>query len=591
MPQVNATSTANWSYNGTSRLIKLGEYRNPQNLSATCSSITVLLGTGDGTFNYNQTVTGYGNPLTTHLSVNSDSGTYTSSDTTITKVIRPLRDSQGTYPDRWSCDPYTFVFSSAIVIPPYSTITIYIQGVGGALVFYRDASNAITLDVSWDNNTYTISYDSNGGSPAEIPSQEKPAGETVYIYEGEITREDYTFDYWEDDKGVVWLPGQAYTEDADLHLTAHWTYSGPGPDPTAGTYIVSYNSFGGTYVASTIGKIEAIYETDPETGEIVRDEEGNPIIIGYRNVPVTLGGPPTRTVYLTFNFDGGSGSPSQKSAKMTFQGWKDSRTGSTYQAGDSYNAGTTTMTAIWSSVRISGFPTPIRNNCRFDGWFSSPSRTGSAITSYTFSGSSTNNYATIYTRWLYRVWYTLSDMNPSQPTPPHEPDGDQADDGNLDIADQWKSYNTELALSGVSPMLPGYEFIGWSRSAKPIPSDSADYSIPNPVLPANINEPVELFPTFKYGYYTITFDPNGGSWDGDSEPRSQIVRSGQSAVVEPDPTWVGHVFRGWAGKYSNVITDATIFAVWDNSPVWIYSPTRKWVPYLHYSDYINGVNN
>lgn len=91
--------------------------------------------------------------------------------------------------------------------------------------------------------SYTISYDANGGSGAP-PSQTKWYDETVEISYTSPTRAGYAFAGWgtsNTDTTVDYMPGYNYTANSNITLYAIWVANG---------YTVSYNANGGSGVPS-----------------------------------------------------------------------------------------------------------------------------------------------------------------------------------------------------------------------------------------------------------------------------------------------------------------------------------------------------
>ena len=91
----------------------------------------------------------------------------------------------------------------------------------------------VKVTAKWTGNTYTITYDPNGGTlPADAPK--------THIYGGETklptpTRDGYTFDGWYDEQGnkIDSIPADA----KDMKVTAKWT---------ANEYTITYDPNGGT---------------------------------------------------------------------------------------------------------------------------------------------------------------------------------------------------------------------------------------------------------------------------------------------------------------------------------------------------------
>ena len=79
--------------------------------------------------------------------------------------------------------------------------------------------------------------------------------------------------------------------------------------------------------------------------------------------------------------------------------------------------------------------------------------------------------------------------------------------------------------------------------------------------------------------FTVTFNLRGGTSSGGGA-LTQTVRYGQSAKPPNNPTKSGKRFVGWLGDYTNVTSDRIIYAMWDASPLWIFTGT-KWIPFAN----------
>lgn len=94
---------------------------------------------------------------------------------------------------------------------------------------------ALTLYAKWTINTYTVSYNANGGS--STPStQSKNYGASINVAGG-ITRTGYTFNGWSGSDGIYYSAGDSFSGNYNLTLTARWTIN---------TYTISYNANGGS---------------------------------------------------------------------------------------------------------------------------------------------------------------------------------------------------------------------------------------------------------------------------------------------------------------------------------------------------------
>ena len=101
------------------------------------------------------------------------------------------------------------------------------------------ANAAVTLYAVWKANTYTVSYNANGGNDAPS-SQTKTYNKTLTLSSTKPQRTGYAFVSWNtkaDGTGTTYAPGASYTANAAVTLYAIWSIN---------TYTVTYNANGGT---------------------------------------------------------------------------------------------------------------------------------------------------------------------------------------------------------------------------------------------------------------------------------------------------------------------------------------------------------
>ena len=86
------------------------------------------------------------------------------------------------------------------------------------------ANESVTLYAIWKINTYTVSFDANGGSNAPNP-QKKTHGQNLILTVAIPTRTNHVFLGWATDssaKSVAYAPGATYTAEEDVTLCAVW---------------------------------------------------------------------------------------------------------------------------------------------------------------------------------------------------------------------------------------------------------------------------------------------------------------------------------------------------------------------------------
>ena len=86
------------------------------------------------------------------------------------------------------------------------------------------ANESVTLYAVWEINTYTVSFDANGGSNAPNP-QKKTHGQNLILTVAIPTRPNHVFLGWAADSSatsIAYAPGATYTAEEDVTLYAVW---------------------------------------------------------------------------------------------------------------------------------------------------------------------------------------------------------------------------------------------------------------------------------------------------------------------------------------------------------------------------------
>ncbi len=102
---------------------------------------------------------------------------------------------------------------------------------------------SVTLYAVWKANTYTVTYNANGGSGAPA-NQTKTHGVNLILSTTKPTRTGYTFQGWATSASgsVVYESGASYTNNASVTLYAVWK---------ANTYTLTFDANGGTVSPTT----------------------------------------------------------------------------------------------------------------------------------------------------------------------------------------------------------------------------------------------------------------------------------------------------------------------------------------------------
>lgn len=202
---------------------------------------------------------------------------------------------------------------------------------------------------------------------------------------------------------------------------------------------------------------------------------------------------------------------------------------------------------LTQSVAIGGSataPTCSRTQCNFVGWDKPLTNIQSA--------------QTITAIWDYIIKYDTSELY------------------YITLPDQIKHKNQNLTLdnTNLSSEYPGHEHTGWatSKGGSPAYSLGGIYST---------NAPATFYPAWDVSKqtFTVTFNLRGGTSSGGGA-LTQTIRYGQNATPPNNPTKSGKRFVGWLGDYTNITSDRTIYAMWDASPLWIFTGT-EWIPFAN----------
>ena len=281
--------------------------------------------------------------------------------------------------------------------------------------------------------------------------------------------------------------------------------------PKQGTYIVTFETNGGSAVAS-----QTIVDNGTATTPTAPTKTGYTFAGWYTDAGctnsydflaavtenITLYAKWTINTYtVTFNTDGGSAVDSQTV---------------------NYNSTATTPTA------------PTKTGYTFAGWYTDAGCTNS----YDFLAAVTENI-TLYAKWTINT-YTVTFNT----------------DGGSAVDSQTVNYNS-TATTPTAPTKTGYTFAGWYTDAGC--TNSYDFL-------AAVTENITLYAKWTINTYTVTFNTDGGS-----AVDSQTVNYNSTATTPTAPTKTGYTFAGWYTdtectveyKFSEVVTEnITLYAKW-----------------------------
>ena len=317
-------------------------------------------------------------------------------------------------------------------------------------VNYQPGSNytsnsGTTLYAIWTANvpepeTYTVSYNANGGSGAPS-AQVKTENVTLTLSSTKPTRSGYTFKGWSTSKtatSATYAAGGSYTANASATLYAVWEQNAPT------TYTVSYNANGGSGAPSSQTKTQNVTLTLSST---------KPTRSGYTFLGWSTSSTATSPTYYA------SGSYTANASATLYAVWSKNPP-ATYTVSFNANGGSGAPSSVTKTDGVTLYlPTtePYRSNYEFLGW--STSSTATSPTYYAGGSFSRNANTTLYAVWEY---------SPETYTVRYNANG-----GTGAPSSQTKTYGVNLTLSSTIPTRSGYNFLGWSTSST---ATSATYS-------------------------------------------------------------------------------------------------------------------
>ena len=460
----------------------------------------------------------------------------------------------------------------------------------------------ITLYAGWDIKSYTVKFETNGGTPA-IDDQTVEFGGTASApdapsYTGKI------FAGWYSDEKLTKAYDFSNAVTKDITLYAKW-------EDEATTHTVTFDSKGGSVVEPQVVKDGDVADepvTDPA-------KNGYTFVTWYKDEACTerynfksavtkditvYAGWHARKFTVSFNSDGGSEVDAQKGIEygetatepkdptkenFTFKEWQ--------LGGEKYSFKTKVtsdieLTAVWEEKGGDNPDGGETTYCRV----SFDSDGGTSVSSQKVKSGRTANEPSVPTKKgkTFKGWqldgtdydFDAAVTSDIELKAVWESDGSEVkdvyhtvtfnSDGGSDVSSQSvKDGNT--ANEPGEPTKKGYTFKGWQL-------DGADYD-----FNAAVTKDIELKAVWekdstggdtdpdggdtdpdegeKVKVYTVTFDSNGGS-----SVKAQKVIKGETATEPKDPTKDGFVFKGWQldGADYNfdaaVTKDITLKAVW-----------------------------
>ena len=463
----------------------------------------------------------------------------------------------------------------------------------------KNSTGNKSYTANWSLNTYTISYNLDGGSMSGQKTSYDVTTDTFTLPTPSKT--GYTFAGWTGTglsaatKSVSVSKGST----GNRSYTATWTangytvsfnYNKPTTDGSVtGNSItskgVTYNAVYGTLPSPALnGYSFAGWYTATSGGSKVTDTTkyttaGNSTLYAHWNlttysISYTLNGgsisgqptsynvntatftlpAPTRTGYSFTGWTGSNGTTAQKSVSIA----KNSTGNKSYTANWSLN--TYTISYNLDGGSISGqktsydvttdtftLPTPTKNGYTFAGWTGTGLSSATRSVSVTKGSTGNRTYTATWTANKYIITY---DANGGSGAP----------------ADQTFTFNAGEKISTTKPTRTGYNFVNWTFSGEifnpgdTIPNGRGSFTLTAQWTPIT---------------YNISYTLNGGSISG--QLTSYNIES--AAFTLPTPSRNGYSFAGWTGTGLSSATKSVSVAKGSTGN---RSYTANWTP-VNYS--------
>ncbi|WP_254636207.1 InlB B-repeat-containing protein [Lysinibacillus sp. GbtcB16] len=436
-------------------------------------------------------------------------------------------------------------------------------------------TEATTIYAKWNAQTYTVSFNTDGGSA--VSDQSVAYGGKASAPTPAPTKAGYTFGGWYKDAGhtQVYDFTNVITENTTIY--AKWK---------AQTYTVSFNTDGGSAVsdqsvaygekasAPTPAPTKAGYTFEGWYTDVTHTE-----IYDFNNEIAA-----NTTIYakwkplnytVSFEVDGGNAISHQSvahggkatmpqveptKAGYTFEGWYTDVTHTDIYDFNKEITANTTIYAKWEPLKYTvsfemdggstvsnqsvahgekasePTPVPTKAGYTFEGWYKDAGRTQA----YDFTSVITEA-TTIYAKWNAQT-YTVSFNT----------------DGGSAVSDQSVAYGEKASAPTPAPTKAGYTFGGWYTDVTY--TEIYDF---NKEIAANTT----IYAKWKPLNYTVSFEVDGGS----AIANQSVAHGGKATMPQVEPTKAGYTFEGWytdAGHtqvydFTNVITEnTTIYAKW-----------------------------
>ena len=400
----------------------------------------------------------------------------------------------------------------------------------GASARNWDKTSNTTLYARWTGNSYTVSFNVNGGSGGQSASVKATYGSAMpTISTAKPIRAGYTFGGWYDSSAetggtqyytAACASARAWDKANDATLYARWIPN---------QYNVSFNANGGS--GGQTATVKATYSKDMPTISTTAPARTGYTFGGWYDTNAASGG----TQYYT-----AAGASARTYNKITdttlYARWTPNR----YQVSFNANGGTGGPSPVQATYDAD-MPTPLVNGVparagyTFAGWYDTSAASG-GTQYYTAALASAHkwdkaNAATLYARWsvnTYTISYNLAGGSmPSGKTNP-------------------TSYTIETATFTLNnPERAGYTFAGWTVSgASSITGGGVSANGTTTTVNRGTYGNLAFTARWTANTYNIAYNLGGGSVpSGKANPASYTIETATFTLNNPERR--GYTFAGW----------------------------------------------
>lgn len=368
--------------------------------------------------------------------------------------------------------------------------------------------NGLTLYAHWTINSYTITFDSDGGSEVDPITQDYGTSVTA---PKNPTRTGYTFTGWSS-KVPDTMPAK------NLTLKAQWK---------ANEYTITFDSAGGS-------SVEAITQ---DYGMSVTAPK-NPTKTGYNfkgwnpKIPTTM---PAKDQTLTAQWEADT---YQITLHYGYPAVEDDSKDKTEQVTVTYD-----QFYAYGTNGENGLKNAERAGYAFDGWFTEENGQGHQIQP-TDKVETTTPPTDLYAKWSATAYSIRYDSV----------------EGITGLKQGYDADNLPLEISAISKN--GYIFKGWT-----IGEDTTLHQ--SYTIPTGTTGDLFFKANWEKITYTITYNSDGGVMPESPVTTYEILE--ESALPLPVPMKTGHTFNGWrSSENQNPVTELSVGSYGDKdfTAVW-----------------------